>query len=501
MTEDASNSTKAVRSPAKKKSYETTLKVPFKKKKSVQFAAPSDRNDDDDSSEIVFTGIHYTQERLVMTLLVGSVAGLSVVMALAAMMVEKSFAAYLAFIFPLVMAPYSIHQRRQIDKLPTLVSELNQLRTTVNSLDRRNTELKHLNNTLRSKLSKYSEVQKDLEGVAAKNGVQVTQICKLVIEHGRIQRQIDQLMEARELQGLFTSVLASDRNGDFTLSEHEAEVLVSRMQIFSDRPLFPEDLKRSILNSQRGKLQQQPSVTDLYAALTREWNARYGDKIRGSMVGDIEASFAYCAGEDACADVSSSWKRRRSRADNTQASQKDEDGGDDSSGFYAIMSDHWDAREVVEDTKTICIANEGIYTSLSDGIEIASQQLCNSSIHPAPSDENDDRPYDESILLRISEGLNTAIDRSHLSAVEAGITDADGEEPRSTTTNYRRMSDRDKGRARKRRKKSRKDEEEDDVGEEEEEEEEDEENPVFRCSILPPAVEFPSPGVVDSFAR
>jgi len=124
------------------------------------------------------------------TILVASLAGTSLLAAIAAMYIEASMICYIAFAFPLIMAPYSVHQRRKLNKLPTLVAEINRVRIQVNRFALQNQRLTYENSRLERERLRLCQVETDLELTCAKTGANINQLRRLIHQNGTIQRKM-----------------------------------------------------------------------------------------------------------------------------------------------------------------------------------------------------------------------------------------------------------------------------------------------------------------------
>jgi cell division protein FtsB len=124
------------------------------------------------------------------TVLIAIVGLIGFFVALAAIIVEASTISYLAFAFPIVLGPYAIHQRRKLNKLPTLVFVMNQIRDQINRLMIENTKLYNENSRLEGQIQRLQDSETKLEAVVQKSGHDVDTICTLVKENAETQRQM-----------------------------------------------------------------------------------------------------------------------------------------------------------------------------------------------------------------------------------------------------------------------------------------------------------------------
>jgi hypothetical protein len=109
---------------------------------------------------------------------------------LVAMWIEASIVVYLAFLFPICTGPYVVHQRRKLNKMPTLRHVMNLIRNQVNTLSHLNRQLHAENIRLSNQVARLNEAEAKLETVAKQAGSDVDRICRLVKENAETQRQM-----------------------------------------------------------------------------------------------------------------------------------------------------------------------------------------------------------------------------------------------------------------------------------------------------------------------
>jgi cell division protein FtsB len=122
------------------------------------------------------------------TVLIATTGIIGFFVALSAIIVEGSTIAYFAFAFPIVLGPYAIHQRRKLNKLPTLVFVMNQIRDQINRLMTENTKLYNENSRLEGQIHRLQDSETKLEAFVQKSGHDVNTICALVKENAETQR-------------------------------------------------------------------------------------------------------------------------------------------------------------------------------------------------------------------------------------------------------------------------------------------------------------------------
>ena len=124
------------------------------------------------------------------TVLIAIIGIVGFFVALSAIIIEASTVSYLAFVFPMVLGPYAIHQRRKLNKLPTLVFVMNQIRDQINRLMIENPKLYNENARLEGQIQRLHDSETKLEAFVKKSGHDVDTICTLVKENAETQRQM-----------------------------------------------------------------------------------------------------------------------------------------------------------------------------------------------------------------------------------------------------------------------------------------------------------------------
>jgi hypothetical protein len=130
------------------------------------------------------------RNEIVFTVGMGSIGGLAMLTGLIAMYIEASFIAYIAFSFPILAAPYSIHQRRRLNRMPSLVDEINKVRIHVKTLAGLNIRLQQENDRLAGQVGRLADAEENLQQAVQKTGGDVNEFQRLVRENGETTRNI-----------------------------------------------------------------------------------------------------------------------------------------------------------------------------------------------------------------------------------------------------------------------------------------------------------------------
>jgi hypothetical protein len=175
---------------------------------------------------------------------------------LVAMYAEASAAAYVAFTFPLFVAPYVLHQRAQVNQLPTLRTATTKCHCQVSRIMAENIQLNESIARLSAQLKKLAFVDDRLSDVAKAMNMDTSAFRMLIYTNANLQRQITKALQARDLQGLFTAFLACDYDKDNFRTIKELEQLLVRLEAFGTG--LPWDVLRSALErASFGEARQQ----------------------------------------------------------------------------------------------------------------------------------------------------------------------------------------------------------------------------------------------------
>jgi regulator of replication initiation timing len=124
------------------------------------------------------------------TVLIAFISLIGFFVALSAVIIEASTIVYIAFVFPIVLGPYVIHQRRKLNKLPSLVFVMNQIRDQINRIMVENSKFNIENTRLENEIQRLNDCETKLGTVIQKSGHDVDTIVSLVKENAETQRQM-----------------------------------------------------------------------------------------------------------------------------------------------------------------------------------------------------------------------------------------------------------------------------------------------------------------------
>lgn len=134
--------------------------------------------------------IKLRRSRQMWNLVVFSVGSAAFFFAFAAIVLYTSSFMFTCFVLPLVMGPYIIHQRRYLNKFPTLRWIINRLRFQVNRLQVQNNKFASENTRLEGEIQSLKKTEFALHQICQKSGSSIQEMQKLIKENGAIQKEM-----------------------------------------------------------------------------------------------------------------------------------------------------------------------------------------------------------------------------------------------------------------------------------------------------------------------
>lgn len=115
-----------------------------------------------------------------------------------------------------------------------------------------NTDLSNQVTRLTGKAEQVAVVEANLTKMVEEHGMTVSTFCDLIKENAKIQQKQQDLIVAQVAQQLMTSIVRADRDGDFTISEHEVTELMFHIKAIPGVENIDETALRNILLDGRG---------------------------------------------------------------------------------------------------------------------------------------------------------------------------------------------------------------------------------------------------------
>jgi myosin heavy subunit len=141
-----------------------------------------------------------------------------------------------------IVAPIAVVQKIKLNKLGTFRSQHNELRNEVNKFAAQNEKLKDINMKLDKECTNLQGVTAEYETLANQYGDQVERLVGIVKENGEIQAKIKKSLQTQVMQQALESILKSDTNEDFAISQKELPQFKLRMKnipgVIFDEPNF-----------------------------------------------------------------------------------------------------------------------------------------------------------------------------------------------------------------------------------------------------------------------
>lgn len=150
---------------------------------------------------------------------------------------------------PIGAAPYTVRQRRKLNRAESLREVMNQFRLLINKLSFQNDRLTEQNDKLRNQVDKLKVVEERLSNVVTRQGGDVDKFVFAVKENAAVQARMKTYLKAAAMQDAVSAVLKSDRNRDNVFGDDEIDMLVHRMLSHPDLRHKDEDEIRARLTS------------------------------------------------------------------------------------------------------------------------------------------------------------------------------------------------------------------------------------------------------------
>ncbi|CAB9514294.1 expressed unknown protein [Seminavis robusta] len=205
------------------------------------------------------------------------IACLTVGFALLNMVVySDNFVIKLAFVTPLVTAPYVVWQRRQLNKAPYFNEDYARLFAKVSRLRDQNQELQLEHDQLEIDLKRLKAAERKLISIVTQQGCSMKQVRQLVRENGEITRETMQLQESERLLHVIDPKKKASRSANNKSSfvvEFEEDVvneIIQRLQNITSRKLNERRLRKALCKSHSNSVYSVGSTEDIseYEAFT-----------------------------------------------------------------------------------------------------------------------------------------------------------------------------------------------------------------------------------------
>lgn len=232
----------------------TTFKLALQlyaiKKSLSQFGKPTIRKDDatgqttvegEDTDEAIMAAAPYMVQIL---------AGVAFLLGGMTLYFFSSLLVDFACICLLVVAPLVVAQKFKLQSLGDLRGQHNALRQKCNVFAGENNKLHSTITGMEGQMERLSDVEEGLSKIANQSGTQVNRLVEIVKENGELQIKVKKALERQVMQGIVDAVVTSDKDGNFTLSPKETEMLKLRLKNIDGINLNEQNFNKMIASDE-----------------------------------------------------------------------------------------------------------------------------------------------------------------------------------------------------------------------------------------------------------
>lgn len=174
------------------------------------------------------------------------VAGITIVFAIAAMVVEGGPAVVVGGILSMIMGPMAYWQQTRLTDIATLKETTAAIQVEVDRLSAENARLKSNVDELSTTVDDLQDVEEALEVISKTTGQSVDALEEQVRENEEILRRMKKSTRGRVIQNLISVIYRGDRNFDNIISEDEATKVVEGLSDVSGLQFKEDKLREAI---------------------------------------------------------------------------------------------------------------------------------------------------------------------------------------------------------------------------------------------------------------
>ncbi|CAB9508087.1 expressed unknown protein [Seminavis robusta] len=130
----------------------------------------------------------------------------------------------------LIISPVVAVQKVKLQLLGDIRGQHNGLRSKCNVLLTENDKLKGTVQEMKTQTDRLSQVEEGLSKIAEESNTEVARLVEIVKETKTLQTQIKKSLERQVMQQIISAVVASDQDGNFSLSPRETNILKARLK-------------------------------------------------------------------------------------------------------------------------------------------------------------------------------------------------------------------------------------------------------------------------------
>jgi len=171
----------------------------------------------------------------------------SLVFQILAMVFKDNWLMYFSGILACLLASLVGTQQILITRMDKLRDVHNKLRDEVNRMTEENNELNGNVSGLQTEVNRVEDIEAQLEELAQDGNVQVNDLVGSVKENDITLKKQIKCVKASAAENILTTLLRTDRDGDFQITDREADNLIRRLKHL-DGLRIEEDKMRAVFN-------------------------------------------------------------------------------------------------------------------------------------------------------------------------------------------------------------------------------------------------------------
>ena len=194
-----------------------------------------------------------------MELLSGSVATVSVVASITAMVMNPNSLVIVAGLASSSLGPYAYYQQKKLTDIVALKETYEVVKREVSRLQVENIRLSETIEELSGTIDKLEDTELALDVITQTQGQSVAAFAQQVKEHDEILNQMQKHLKANKVQNLLQVIIRVDNDGNMQIEEGEIDNLLSKIKKINGVEVR-EDRFRDAIKSSGGSLS---SVMDI----------------------------------------------------------------------------------------------------------------------------------------------------------------------------------------------------------------------------------------------
>jgi len=176
-----------------------------------------------------------------------------IVSSFVAVIYGSSIVVYINFCIPLLVGPYVIREQMPAQKLPSVRSKFNKLRSEANALAIKNVQLKGTVSRMQRQEYRLSATEERFEHLCKRGEKDIVKMKQLARKNAALRQKIKVNLAGKKLQELLTNMLTVDFNGNCLISEIQIDEVVILMKVFAGKNAsskFDKNaIHRAVINS------------------------------------------------------------------------------------------------------------------------------------------------------------------------------------------------------------------------------------------------------------